>query len=293
MRQFAMAALAAFAMTWASHGRAEEPSSVEPPAGYDSRREGIEHGKIDSIEYPSQTVGAVRKAKVYTPPGYSKEKTYPVLYLLHGIGGSEEEWVRHGAPEVILDNLLASGKAVPMIVVLPNGRAATDVTARDPIPKQSPAFAAFEQDLLNDLIPFIEESYSAKRDRESRALAGLSMGGGQALNFGLANLDRFAWVGGFSSAPNTKPNTDLLMDPAEIAKSLKLLYVSCGDQDRLFDISRRVHRGLTEAEIPHVYRVIPGGQHDFAVWKSSLYEFAQLAFREPAGVNARDPQAGK
>jgi enterochelin esterase-like enzyme len=104
---------------------------------------------------------------------------------------------------VILDNLYADKKAVPMIVVIPNGRAAKDLTARDPFPRQLPAFAAFEDDLLKDLIPFIEKNYSAKTDRESRALAGLSMGGGQSLNFGLAHLERFAWVGGFSSAPNT------------------------------------------------------------------------------------------
>lgn len=269
--------------TWASPNLpAQERTALAPPKGYDARQEGIEHGKIDAIEYPSQTVGAVRKAKVYTPPGYSGEQTYPVLYLLHGIGGSEEEWLRHGAPETILDNLIASKSATPMIVVLPNGRAATDVTARDPIPKQSPAFAAFEQDLLTDLIPFIEKTYSVRTDRESRALAGLSMGGGQSLNFGLAHVDRFAWVGGFSSAPNTRRNADLLKDPAAIAQDLKLLYVSCGDQDDLFRISQRVHEGLTDAGLPHIYRVIPRGQHDFPVWKASLYEFAQLLFRDPA-----------
>ncbi len=101
------------------------------------------------------TVGAKRKARIFTPPGYDKTKTYPVLYLLHGIGGDENEWVRHGVPDVILDNLIADKKAVPMIVVLPNGRASTIVTAKDPIPKQSPAFALFEKDLLTDLIPFV------------------------------------------------------------------------------------------------------------------------------------------
>ena len=177
---------------------------AEPPKGFDARRDGIGHGKMETVEYDSTTVGIKRKARVYTPPGYSKEKKYPVLYLLHGIGGDENEWARGGSPDVILDNLYADKKAVPMIVVMPNGRASKDVTARDPIPKQSPAFAAFEKDLLTDLIPFIEKNYSVKADRESRAIAGLSMGGGQALNFGLGNLDTFAWVGGFSSAPNTK-----------------------------------------------------------------------------------------
>ena len=174
------------------------------PKGFDTRRDGIERGKLETVEYDSTTVGVKRKAQVYTPPGYSKDQKYPVLYLLHGIGGDENEWTRGGAANVILDNLYADKKAVPMIVVLPNGRASKDLTPRDPIPKQSPAFAAFEQDLLTDLIPFIEKTYSVKADRESRALAGLSMGGGQSLNFGLSHLDTFAWVGGFSSAPNTK-----------------------------------------------------------------------------------------
>ncbi len=262
--------------------RAEEPAAVPPPAGFDVRREGVSRGKVELIEYPSQTVGAARKARVYTPPGYSPEQPLPVLYLLHGIGGDENEWVRHGSPEVILDNLLADSKATPMIVVLPNGRASTTVTARDPIPKQSPAFAAFEKDLLDDLIPHIEKTYSVRKDRESRALAGLSMGGGQSLNIGLGHLDQFAWVGGFSSAPNTRPNSELIRNPAQMEKSLRLLYVSCGDRDSLFHISQRVHTGLTEAKVPHLYRVYPGGDHDFRVWKASLYELAQLLFREPA-----------
>ncbi len=251
-----------------------------PPDGFDTRREGIEHGKLETVEYDSTTVGIRRKARVYTPPGYSDAEKYPVLYLLHGIGGDENEWARGGSPDVILDNLYAEKKAVPMIVVLPNGRAAKDVTARDPIPQQSPAFAAFERDLLTDLIPFIEKTYSVKADRESRALAGLSMGGGQALNFGLNHLDTFAWVGGFSSAPNTKPPAELIKNTAEAAK-LRLLYVACGDQDRLFRISQGVHNMLVEKKVPHLYNVIPGGKHDFKVWKSDLYRFAQLLFREP------------
>jgi enterochelin esterase-like enzyme len=251
-----------------------------PPKGFDVKRDGIDRGKLETVEYDSTTVGVKRKARVYTPPGYTKDKKYPVLYLLHGIGGDENEWVRGGSPDVILDNLYADKKAVPMIVVLPNGRASKDVTARDPIPKQSPAFAAFEKDLLTDLIPFIEKTYPVKADRASRAIAGLSMGGGQALNFGLGNLDTFAWVGGFSSAPNTKPTADLIKDPAEAVKKLRLLYVACGDKDRLFRISEGVHKMLDEKKVPHVYNILPGGQHDFKVWKSELYHFSQLLFRE-------------
>lgn len=272
----------------AAGGQKDEPPTAKdalpaPPEGYDRKRDGIARGKLETVEYESKTVGARRKAVVYTPPGYTPETKYPVLYLLHGIGGDEGEWRRGGAPDVILDNLYADRQAAPMIVVMPNGRAATNLTARDPIPKQSPAFAAFEKDLLGDLIPFVEKTYPAKADRESRALAGLSMGGGQALNFGLANLDAFAWVGGFSSAPNTRRPADLVTDPAEATRKLRLLYVSCGDKDGLFRISQGVHAMLDEKKVPHVYRVIPGGGHDFRVWRSDLYHFARLLFRPPAG----------
>src|SRR5262245_14156707 len=101
-----------------------------PPTGFDTRRDGIDHGKLETVEYDSTTVGVKRKARVYTPPGYTKDKKYPVLYLLHGIGGDENEWARGGSPNVILDNLYAEKKAVPMIVVMPNGRASKDVTAK-------------------------------------------------------------------------------------------------------------------------------------------------------------------
>lgn len=259
---------------------ADDQDFAAPPEGYDVRREGIERGKIELVEYESSTVGITRKARVYTPPGYSADTKYPVLYLLHGIGGDENEWARSGAPDVILDNLYADKKAVPMIVVLPNGRASKDLTARDPIPRQSPAFALFEKELLTDLIPFIEKNYSVISDRESRALAGLSMGGGQSLNFGLGNLDTFAWVGGFSSAPNTKRPEDLIKDHEAAAKKLRLLYVACGDKDGLFRISEGVHKMLDEKKIPHRYNVIAGGKHDFKVWKSDLYHFARLIFRD-------------
>jgi enterochelin esterase-like enzyme len=251
-----------------------------PPADYDKKRDGISRGKLETVEYDSTTVGIKRKSVVYTPPGYSKDNKYPVLYLLHGIGGDENEWPRGGAPNVILDNLYADKKAVPMIVVMPNGRASKDVTAKSGFGQQGPAFAAFEKDLLTDLIPFIERTYSVKADRESRALAGLSMGGGQSLNFGLNNLDTFAWVGGFSSAPNTRRPADLIKDHGEAAKKLRLLYVACGDRDGLFRISEGVHTMLEDKKVPHIYRVIPGGGHDFRVWKSDLYHFARLIFRE-------------
>jgi enterochelin esterase-like enzyme len=249
-----------------------------PPRGFDIRREGITRGELTTVEYDSSTVGVKRKTQVYTPPRYSKDQRYPVLYLLHGIGGDEREWTRGGVAHVVLDNLYADKKIVPMIVVMPNGRAAKDLTARDPIPKQSPAFAAFEKDLLNDLIPFIEKEYSVKTDRESRALAGLSMGGGQSLNFGLAHLDSFAWVGGFSAAPNTRRADDLVKDPVDVAKKLKLLWVSCGDRDGLLRISQNFHDVLERKNVPHIWHIDNGG-HDFNVWKADLYHFASRLFR--------------
>src|SRR5207248_490968 len=136
---------------------------------------------------------------------------------------------------------IAEKKAVPMIVVLPNGRAQPNDRAEGNIMAAAPAFATFEQDLLTDLIPFIEAKYSVKTDRESRALAGLSMGGGQSLNFGLVHLDTFAWIGGFSCAPNTKPPEELAPDPAKLTHMLKLLWISGGDHDGLIYIGQRTH----------------------------------------------------
>ncbi len=266
---------------------ANSQNSLTPaPLGFDLIRESIPHGKIDTITYSSKTVGTNRKSLVYTPPGYSKDKKYPVLYLLHGIGGDEKEWLNGGHPEVILDNLYAEKKVEPMIVVLPNGRAMKDDRATGNIMAQDKvqAFATFEQDLIKDLIPYIEKNYPVIKDAEHRAIAGLSMGGGQSLNFGLGNLDQFAWVGGFSSAPNTKKPDELVPDPAKAKQKLKLLWISCGDKDGLIGFSQRTHNYLKANNVPHIYYV-DHGYHDFKVWKNSLYMFSQLIFK-PVDVAA-------
>lgn len=257
-------------------------NSLTPAAlGYDIVIETIPHGKIDTLFYESKTVGTKRKTLIYTPPNYSPDNKYPVLYLLHGIGGDEKEWFNGGHPEVILDNLYALNKIQAMIVVMPNGRAMKDDRATGNImaPDKVQAFATFEQDLLNDLIPFIEKKYPVISDREHRAIAGLSMGGGQSLNFGLGNLDKFAWVGGFSSAPNTKKPEELVANPELAKRKLKQLFMSCGDKDGLISFSKRTHDYLNANQVPHIYYVIPGGFHDFKVWKESLYQFAQLIFK--------------
>lgn len=260
-------------------GKGDAPKGLPaPPKGFDEKRDGIDRGKVETIEYDSKTVGIKRKAVVYTPPGYSKDTKYPVLYLLHGIGDDETGWTRQGVAAVILDNLIADRKAVPMVVVMPNGRASKDITVRTPWARQAPAFEAFEKDLLADLIPFVAKTYSVKTDRKGRALAGLSMGGGQSLNFGLKHLDTFAWVGAFAPAPNTKPAGDLIKEPAAASKQLELLWLSCGDTDFILDGSKKFHAALEGMKVPHVWHLGSGG-HTWAVWKADLYLLAPRLFR--------------
>jgi len=259
-------------------GPDDKPAFDDPPRGFDARRNSIPHGTLEMIEYSSKTVGTKRKMQVYTPPGYTPKRKYPVLYLLHGIGGDENEWQRLAGVSVILDNLLADRKVVPMIVVMPNGRAQKDDRATGNVFAAGAAFATFEQDLLTDVIPAIESRYSVQADREHRALAGLSMGGGQSLNFGLGHLDTFAWVGGFSSAPNTKPPAQLVPDPARAKEKLKLLWLSCGKRDGLIRISQGVHAYLKSKDVPHLWHV-DGNAHDPTHWKNALYLFAQRIFR--------------
>jgi enterochelin esterase-like enzyme len=258
-------------------GPDDKPAYEPPPAGFNATRDGTPHGKLEMIEYDSKTVGTKRKMQVYTPPGYSKSEKYPVLIILHGIGGDETEWQRFVHVDALMDNLIADQKATPMIVVMPNGRAQKDDRA-DAGMQAAPAFAVFERDLLDDVIPAIDSRYSTRANRESRALGGLSMGGGQTLNFGLSHLDTFAWLGGFSSAPNTKPPAELVPDPAAAKDKLKLLMITAGNKDGLFNISKGVHTYLKEKDVPHVWHVDDNG-HDPTHWASALYTFSQKIFR--------------
>lgn len=254
---------------------------LHAPAGFDKRKDNVARGKTDSGQYDSKTVGTKRKLLVYTPPGYTAGKKYPVLYLLHGIGGNEKEWYRYSEPDAILDNLYADKKIAAMIVVFPNGRAMKNDADTGNVfaPDKVQAFANFENDLLNDVIPYVESHYAVIKNRESRALAGLSMGGGQALDFGLGHLETFAYVGGFSSAPNTKKPAELVPDPAATSKKLKYLYISCGSKDGLINISQGVHRYLKENNVPHTWHVEPGGEHNIQMWTNDLYYFTQHLFR--------------
>jgi enterochelin esterase-like enzyme len=254
----------------------------DAPAGFDQSPTNGLAGRIEVFEYDSTVTGARRKAVVYLPPKYSPDKKYPVLYLLHGIAGNEWEWKGYVHADAVVDNLISADKALPMIIVMPNGRALADdrVPASDKIysPENAGGFAKFERDLLDCLIPAIQTKYSASTNREQRAIAGLSMGGGQSLNFGLTHLDTFAWVGGFSSAPNTKTPAELVPDPAAARQQLKLLYLSCGNKDGLISVSQGVHTYLKQQNIPHIWNV-DDHTHDRETWASNLYYFAQRIFR--------------
>lgn len=252
----------------------------DAPPGFNQPRQGGTAGRVETFAYDSTVTGTRREANVYLPPDYSAEGQYPVLYLLHGIGGTRHEWVRTAGAPAILDNLISDGKAVPMIVVMPNGRALADDRPPREIfsPEHAAAFARFERELLDCLIPAVEEAYPVKSDRDHRALAGLSMGGGQSLNFGLGNLGTFAWVGGFSSAPNTKPAAELVPDPDVARDKLSLLYLSCGNQDGLINVSQGVQAYLKEHEVPHLWNVDDHG-HDGGSWANNLFHFVQKIFR--------------
>jgi enterochelin esterase-like enzyme len=257
---------------------AQRPVPKQMPANFDVARTGIAHGTIETITYRSSVTGNDRKATVYLPPHYYNTNRYSTLYLLHGIGGDEKEWLNDGGhPEIILDNLYADDKIVPMVVIMPNGRASKDDTRADSRnPEKVAGFAAFEKELYADLIPFIEKKYSVHSDPQMRAIAGLSMGGGQSLNFALGKPDKFRWVGAFSAAPNTKQPAELVPDP-ELAKR-QLIWISCGSEDGLIGNSKRTHDYLVEKNVPHVYYIEPG-KHDFKVWKNGLYMFSQMLFK--------------
>jgi enterochelin esterase-like enzyme len=256
-------------LVFAAVTRADASPLAPAPKGFNVHRDGIEHGKLETVEYDSRTVGTKRKMVIYTPPGYSKETKYPVLYLLHGAGDDETGWTRKGRANVILDNLHADKNIVPMIVVMPNGFAR--------LPGGTGRNDGFEGDLLKDIIPYVESHYPVKTDPEDRAIAGLSMGGGQALRIGLKHLDTFAWIAGFSSGLFRTSPASLVPD-ADEAKKIRLLWISCGDRDRLLDSNRAFHEALDEKKIPNVWHLDTGG-HEWPVWQNDLYLVAPMLFK--------------
>ena len=186
------------------------------PEGFNVARENIPHGEVKVVEYDSKTLGLRRMLRVYTPPGYTPDRKFPVLYLQHGLGNTSTEWTQRARAPIIIDNLLADKKIQqPFIIVFPSGNAtATMADEKQGDRTQASYGAPYHEDLLKEIIPFVESHYSVYTDRDHRAIAGMSMGSGQTLNIGLTNLDKFAWIASVAAAPNTRPAAELITDPA-------------------------------------------------------------------------------
>ena len=247
----------------------EVPDSA--PMFYDVRR--VPHGKVDIRYYDSKATGTTRRTFVYTPPNYDKSNNrLPVLYLLHGADGDETVWTTFGRVNAILDNLIADKKASPMIIVTPAAYAYAPTTgvAGD---KQR---ADFEKDLLNDLIPFVQANYRVAADRDHRALAGLSMGGGLTLSIGPRHLETFSRLAVFSAGAGNNPQ-DSLKDVAANAKTmnaqLKMFWMGIGTEDPGFAGAKRTSDFLESAGIKHGFKTIPGA-HTWIVWRRFLNEVA-------------------
>jgi enterochelin esterase family protein len=230
----------------------------------------VAHGNVHIHWYRSQVTGQPRRAFVYTPPSYDSDARtrYPVLYLQHGAGESERGWTAQGRGNFILDNLMATKKAVPMIVVMENGYATN---------------GTFEDVVVKDLIPEIDRSYRTQADRAHRAIAGLSMGGGQAMNVGLGNPSLFAWVGSFSGAGLNARDVKTMYkgafaDPAEFNQRMKLLWMGCGTEDNLIAGAKALHEALDQAGMKNVWWEGPG-LHEWQLWRKHLEAFAQLLFK--------------
>lgn len=250
----------------------------------------VPHGDIRTENYFSATTNSWRKLNVYTPPGYDKNTNkYPVLYLQHGGGENELGWVIQGRTNNILDNLIAEGNTVPMLVVMSNGHVSREV-ANSPQGYNDEAMAIFKDELVNSIIPFIENKYRVKTDRKNRALAGLSMGGGQSFYVGLKSLDVFASVGTFSSGifggirevgtgfDAEKEIPGILSKSQSFNDKLDVFYISVGQHDPRFEATKKAVSIFTENGLEVEYNSFPGG-HDFQVFRKSLHDFAQKLFK--------------
>jgi enterochelin esterase-like enzyme len=280
------------------YGVGKQFSGIEiPEAGVDySDVKDVPHGQVRNFRYFSKTVGAWRRAFVYTPPDYdtNAKRRYPVLYLQHGGGEDETGWPKQGRVDLILDNLIAEKQAVPMIIVMDKGYAMKP----GELPPQPPAagrpmrfvFTTFEEVVINDLIPVVDASFRTVADREHRAMAGLSMGGMQTFQITLAHLDKFAWIGGFSGSggigmgaafdAKTAYN-GVLADAVAFNKKVKLVWIGIGtkEPERMYQSVHAFHEALTQAGITHTYWESPGTSHEWLTWRRDLHEFAPLLFK--------------
>jgi len=289
------------------YGASKVMSGIEIPERgvdfYDVKN--VPHGEVRSFWYWSKTFGETRHAYIYTPPGYDrdKKKRYPVLYLQHGMGEDRRAWPNQGRTNFILDNLIAEGKAKPMIVVMEDGGIARGfgTPIRDksgkilPRPEgqgpgrrggqgQGPNFwDEFTETIITDIIPAIDEHFRTIPSRENRAIAGLSLGGTQTYQISQANLDKFANIG-ILSAPFGFPGVEtgyngLLAKPDEFNKQVKVFFISMGSKEGP-NTGRTIHETLDKAGIHNVYFEAPGTAHEFQTWRKSLYHLAQLLFQK-------------
>ncbi len=256
----------------------------------------VPHGDIRSEWYFSNTTGTWRRAYVYCPPGYdnNEKMRYPVLYLQHGAGEDERSWGVQGKVDIIMDNLIASGKSKPMLIVMDKGYAERAGARTNQQRSQGTAGSqtgqsAFEEVLIRDLIPFIDKKFRTMSDREHRAMAGLSMGAMQTIQITFSNLDKFAYIGGFSGAGRFRgAGLDLandyngvLADPAAFNKQVKLLWIGIGtaEPDNMFRAVNGFHLALDKAGIKHIYYESPGTDHEWLTWRRDLYDFAPRLFK--------------
>jgi enterochelin esterase-like enzyme len=269
--------------TYFGYGR--QTSGVEVPEKgvdfYDAKY--VPHGEVRALWYHSKVTGKARRAFVYTPPGYDAAAgtRYPVLYLQHGAGEDERGWTTQGRANFILDNLIAARKAKPMIVVMDNGYA--DRVGRT---ARMFDFRGFEEVVTGELIPKIDATYRTLANRDHRALAGLSMGGMQALQIGLTHLDRFAYVGSFSGPAFGRFDVKTscggaFRDTAAFNKKVRLLWLGAGTAETRFAAGvQSMHKALEGAGIRHVVFESQGTAHEWQTWRRSLHDFAPRLFRD-------------
>jgi enterochelin esterase-like enzyme len=262
---------------------------VRGPASLAWEPNNVPHGTIHHHFYRSAAVGDDRDYYVYTPPGYdpAAKRLYPVLYLMHGFSDDASAWTAVGRVHVILDNLIMERKATPMLVVMPLGYGAPEILTRGiagfqdrDLVKRN--FDKFRDALLNEVIPQVEKLYTVSRDRESRAITGLSMGGAESLYTGLNALDRFAWVGAFSSGGlNNNFATEFPGFSSQANSQLRLLWIACGTDDHLIGINRELRAWLQSKGVQHTDVETPGA-HTWMVWRRNIAAFAPLLFQGSA-----------
>jgi enterochelin esterase family protein len=251
-----------------------------PPAAWDWQD--VPHGTVHGNSYASKVLGRPREILVYTPPGYERDaaKSYPLLVLQHGSGDNYRTWVAHGKAHWILDNLIAQNKARPMVVLMLDGHPLGQFSRESPPEKRGEAMTAFQRELFEDALPLVESLYRVEKDPGQRAIAGLSMGGAQALTIGFGNLGRFGWIGAFSAGPpSAEVMKTFLADPAAANEKIRLLWIAVGKDDFLRQRNDEFVASLREKHIQYEWQ-LTDGDHSWPVWRRYLAEFAPRLFSE-------------